>query len=70
MEQVENAIDHVRAGTCIDVTEERRQELIEQFANEEDLSVPEDEARKIAATYKDIQMWPEMASIFLDKVLK
>lgn len=70
LEQVENAIDHVRAGTCIDVTEERRQELIEQFANEEDLSVPEDEARKIAATYKDIQMWPEMASIFLDKVLK
>ena len=70
LEQVENAIDHVRAGTCIDVTEERRQELIEQFANEEDLSVPEDEAKKIAATYKDIQMWPEMASIFLDKVLK
>ena len=70
LEQTEKAIDHVRAGTCIDVTEERRQELIEQFANEEDLSVPEDEAKKIAATYKDILMWPDMACMFLDKVLK
>ena len=69
LEQVENAIDHVRKGTCIDVSEERRQELIEQFANEEDLSVPEDEAKKLAAQYKDIIMWPELACTFLDRII-
>ena len=69
LEQVDNAIEHVRAGTCIDVSEQRRAELIEQFSHEDDMSVPEDEAKKIAATYKDIQMWPDLACMFLDKVL-
>lgn len=69
LEQVENAIDNVRKGSSIDVSEERVKELIEQFDKEEDMSVPEDEAQKIAATYKDIQGWPELACSFLNKVL-
>ena len=65
MEQVNLAIENVRKGTTVDVSEERRQELIAQFdappMSFESMEIP---------TFNDIMMWPDLAVDFLGKVLK
>ena len=67
MEQINRAVDAVRAGTAIDVFEKRRQELIEQFA-------PKDEGENkppmppVPPKYDDILMWPDLAMNFLGRL--
>ena len=65
MEQVNLAIENVRKGTTVDVSEERRQELIAQFdappMSFEGMEIPK---------FDDILMWPDLAVDFLRKELK
>ena len=64
MEQVNLAIENVRKGTTVDVSEERRAELIAQFdappMSFEGIEIP---------SFKDILMWPDLAVDFLGRVL-
>lgn len=65
MEQVNLAIENVRKGTTVDVSDERRQELIAQFdappMSFEGMEIPK---------FDDILMWPDLAVDFLRKELK
>ena len=67
MEQIFKAVDAVREGKGIGVSEKRRQELIEQFA-------PKDEGENkppmppVPPKYDDILMWPDLAMNFLERL--
>lgn len=63
VEQLHLAIDNVRKGTCVDVSEERRQELIAQF------DAPPFKPGGDHPSFDDILLWPELAEAFLKRVL-
>ena len=63
LEQLNLAIDNVRKGTCVDVSEDRRQELIKQF------DAPPMEFPNTHPDFSDIAMWPDLAEVFLNRVL-
>ncbi len=64
MEQVMKAVDAVREGKGINVSEQRRNELIEQFSAPL-LQMPEG---FVAPEFKDVAMWPEMAQIWMESL--
>ena len=68
MDQVMRAVAAVKAGKGINVSEERRQELIEQFPDDPaDRPGPPEGFQ--APVFDDVSKWPELAMLFLDRVL-
>ena len=59
MEQVMAAVNAVREGKGINVSEQRTQELIEQFSQEP--PKPEGEMPK----FDDVALWPDLAEAWL-----
>ncbi|MBP5655340.1 MAG: alpha/beta hydrolase [Clostridiales bacterium] len=64
MDQVMRAVAAVKEGRSINVSDARRQEIIEQFAEE---PAPPPEAPDIN-DYKDVAMWPDLAMAWLDRI--
>ncbi|MBP5491876.1 MAG: alpha/beta hydrolase [Clostridiales bacterium] len=64
MEQVMRAVEAVKAGNGVRVSEQRKAELIEQFSQEP--SMPEGEAPK----FEDVAMWPDLASAWMKSLWK
>ena len=63
MEQVMKAVDAVREGKGVRVSEQRRNELIEQFS-EPMPEMPEG----VAPEFKDVAMWPDLAQIWMESL--
>lgn len=65
-EQLTLAIEAVRKGKAVDITENRTRELMEQFPIEpkEAPCMPKKDYRE----YEDVAMWPDMAYRFLTKL--
>lgn len=66
MEQVMRAVDAVKEGNGVDVSPERKKELEIQFSGEGGMPVPEEDPEELAARFRDIAYWPELACIWLD----
>ncbi len=62
MEQVMNAVDAVREGKGVRVSEQRRAELIEQFGSE--MPKPDGEDPK----FKEVALWPDLAEAWMEKL--
>ncbi|MBO4927466.1 MAG: alpha/beta hydrolase [Clostridiales bacterium] len=62
MEQVMKAVEAVREGRGVRVSEQRRQELIEQFGAPPQM--PEGEVPKI----EDVELWPDLAEAWMKKL--
>ena len=69
MKQVMLAVEAVKAGKGIDVSEQRQNELKIQFANGFESEPPEDFVFDDSLV-KDVSMWPELAKIWMAKVSK
>ncbi|MCR5432409.1 MAG: alpha/beta hydrolase [Lachnospiraceae bacterium] len=82
MEQLENAIEAVKAGKGINVSPERVAELIEQFPDKDPEEMaeateekPEDDTEKGFAAIKDdpvkafadVAMWPDLAMVWMSR---
>ena len=75
-EQVIAAIEHVKNNTAVNVSEQRRQELIAQFPDppkdgekkegEEDKKIPE--FIHEMKDFKDVSMWPDLAMIWMERL--
>ena len=63
MEQVMKAVNAVRGGNGVNVSEERRQELIRQFFGDEEM-VFEAPDKTLA---NDVGLWPDLAMAWLDR---
>ena len=64
MEQVMRAVDAVREGRGVRVSEARRNELIEQFSAPQRDPVPELEK----VVFNDVEKWPDLAQIWLESL--
>ena len=71
-EQVNQAIEHVRNYTAVNVSQERHDELMIQFfGNKEGKEIPGEEKTPPASPeypegmFDDILLWPEFATVFL-----
>lgn len=64
MEQVMKAVDAVREGKGVQVSEARRQEMIEQFSQEPPKMDGE------APKFEDVAMWPDLAEAWLKSIFQ
>ena len=75
-EQLGLALEQVKAGTAVDLTPERREELMQQFfAPKEEMPKEEGEAEKmplpeeLAEMFADVHSWLELSRIWLERFL-
>ncbi|MBO4459256.1 MAG: alpha/beta hydrolase [Clostridiales bacterium] len=67
MDQVMRAVAAVKAGKGINVSEERRQELIEQFPDDQsDPFVPPEDFE--VPDFPDVAKWPDLAMTWLNRI--
>lgn len=69
-EQVNQAIEHVRNYTAVNVSQERHDELMIQFfGNKEGKEMPKEEPQEMPpikeGLFDDILLWPQLAMVFL-----
>ena len=65
MEQVFKAVDAVKAGNGIRVSDERRKELEAQFS---DNAEPPADIKRDQSLAKDAGLWPELASVWMSRL--
>ena len=71
MEQVNKVVEHVKDNTLVNVPERRRKELAEQFLSEKPQEPPKpEEGFKLPEgnPFADINMWPELAFIWMSRL--
>ena len=78
MEQLNKVLPHVKDNTLINVPERRRNELIEQFFPEKKPEAPNPEDNPEAKKFRemmakgnpfaDVNMWPELAYIWMSRL--
>lgn len=81
MEQLKLAIENVKNGTAINVSEQRTKELMEQFFGDVHSENSDDDSdteknEKIEKTtseinpFEDVKMWPDMANVWIERLYK
>ena len=75
-EQLGKALEHVKAGTAVNVTPRRREELMQQFfAPKQDAPVGDASERKmpspeeLADMFADVHSWPELSRIWYERFI-
>lgn len=66
-EQVKLAVENVKNRTAINVSEERRTELMIQFGIEKNPNSEEAAPTEKLVLYEDVRLWPRLAKIWLDQ---
>ena len=66
MEQVDRAVKAVKEGRGVNVSDQRRDELEAQFADDAPPPPTSPESpEEQASRYRDVAMWPELAMVWL-----
>ena len=68
MEQVRLAVKAVKEGKGINVSDQRRKELEEQFKDNAEPPVPPYNPAEMAAKFKDVAMWPDLAIEWMKRI--
>ena len=72
MEQVGKVVEHVKDNTLVNVSEQRKKELEDQFLNPDRKQEPpkfDEKNRPAGNPFADISMWPELAYIWMSRIL-
>ena len=66
MEQVDRAVKAVKEGKGVNVSDQRRKELEEQFAEDAPQPPkPQETPAQMAAKFRDVAMWPDLAMVWI-----